>query len=342
MTKEEKDLQEVTFYNTPFKFSYSSLNKLLEAPSVFYREYILLDKEIKSERYLVMGSLIHCLLLEPENKDNKFILSPTEIPGGGGKEVIDAIFEHYKTLEVKEGDDAFYTLETFTEQIIYILKEINLHQKLTDDTKRLAKIIDEKNINYFEFLKKKGSRELIDPEMLNDALVAVEVIQNTPELVELLALNKESNETEFAVYNELELSMDLEGLPFGLKGIIDNLTVDALKKEININDFKTMGKSLIHFPESVETWKYWLQASIYHRLVTNYLSQYFDVADGWKVNVNFVVIDKYNQVYAYPVSAKSFALWQEQTDEVIKETLYHYNERNYTLPYKFIAGTVEL
>lgn len=338
---EDVGLREEAFYNTPFKFSFSSLGRLLEAPSIFYKEYVIKEREIKSERYLVMGSLIHCLLLEPANQDNKFILSPTDLPGGRGKEVIDHIFELYNALP--EDQKAFSALEHFSEEIITILKDINLHQTLTDNGKRLAKIIDEKNINYFEFLKQKGSKELIDPDMLNEALVAVETIRKDKFLVELLGLDKESTDT-FAIYNEIELDMDLPDLPFGLKGIIDNMTIDAVAHIININDFKTTSKILIHFPESVETYRYWLQAAIYYRLVKSYLAENgINIEDGtWTTNINFVVIDKYKQVYAYPVSGTSLAKWQIQTDDVLKQAFYHYSNRSYTLPYAFITGQITL
>jgi hypothetical protein len=338
---EDVGLREQAFYNTPFKFSFSSLSRLLEAPSIFYKEYVIGEREIKSERYLVMGSLIHCLLLDPDAKDQKFILSPTDLPGGEGKNVIDRIFELYTQLP--EDEKAFTTLENFAPEIITILKEINLHQRLTDDGKRIAKIIDEKNINYFEFLKRKGSRELIDPDMLNEALLAVEVIKADPALVSLLAIGQESSDT-FAIYNEIELAMDLPSYPFGLKGIIDNMVIDAIAKTIVINDFKTSSKILLYFPESVENYKYWLQAAIYYRLVKNYLGVHnINIEDGtWKIEINFVVIDKYNQVYPFKVSEKSLTEWQQKTDDVLNQALYHYQNRSYKLPYAFATGSVTL
>lgn len=34
-----------------FKFSYSSLKKLLDTPKIFYKEYVLGEKEISTEKY---------------------------------------------------------------------------------------------------------------------------------------------------------------------------------------------------------------------------------------------------------------------------------------------------
>jgi hypothetical protein len=37
--------KESEFYKKSFKFSYSSLNKLLFSPTLFYKDYILLDRD---------------------------------------------------------------------------------------------------------------------------------------------------------------------------------------------------------------------------------------------------------------------------------------------------------
>ena len=47
------------FYaNTNFAFSYSSLNKLLFSPSLFYKDYILWDREVRADKHLVEGKLV--------------------------------------------------------------------------------------------------------------------------------------------------------------------------------------------------------------------------------------------------------------------------------------------
>ena len=37
--------KENSFYNKKFSFSYSSINKMLFSPKLFYKEYVLLDRE---------------------------------------------------------------------------------------------------------------------------------------------------------------------------------------------------------------------------------------------------------------------------------------------------------
>ena len=59
-------IKEEEFYNKDFKFSYSSLNKLLFSPSLFYKDYILKEREEKTDKHLIEGKLLHLLLLQPE------------------------------------------------------------------------------------------------------------------------------------------------------------------------------------------------------------------------------------------------------------------------------------
>ena len=75
MTDKEKE-----FYSNPFKFSYSSLNKLLFSPSLFYKDYILGEKEERLDKHLVQGKLIHCLVFEPQKLKEKFKIVPGKTP----------------------------------------------------------------------------------------------------------------------------------------------------------------------------------------------------------------------------------------------------------------------
>ena len=59
--------KENSFYNKKFSFSYSSINKMLFSPKLFYKEYVLLDREERTDKHLIEGRVIHCLLFEPNN-----------------------------------------------------------------------------------------------------------------------------------------------------------------------------------------------------------------------------------------------------------------------------------
>lgn len=341
LAEKDKHLLEAAFYEKPFYFSYSSLSKLLIAPNVFYKEYILKEREIRTEKHLLEGILIHYLLLDnKELFDETFIVTPEDLPSENSIKVVYMVFEKYKELVEQDLTKADLMLCDFPEEVDAILLEMNLHQAVKDKDKRIAKIVEPKAEAYFEYLKNKGGREIIDSGTLDKCALAAELIKKNQNVIDLLGMTIEPDGINFGVYNELHLTMALENFPFGLQGVLDNMVVDVQNRTIRINDFKTSGKTLVDFPESVEYWKYWLQAAIYVRLAMEFLKEVIN--SDWTIEVHFVVYDKYDQVFAFPVSSESLLLWNLQLEQVLNEAKWHYENKDYTLPYKFIAGEVKL
>ena len=335
LLKENQEAVE-SFYAKPFKFSYSSLNKLLYSPQSFFSWYILGEKEDKLESYLIEGKVIHCLLLEKDMFDEQFIVMPGKIPSDNTRKVIDSVFKLW--LSADSPDKMKYTLSKAETAILDCLKEMNLHQSLKEDSKRLDKIITPDSNEYFEFLKRSQNKVIIDKETYDRCAEVVDQVRKHEKISELMRLNSTDFELE-EVHNEIPLEMDLHDCPFGLKGIIDNLVINHNTKKVYVNDVKTTSKSLVDFPDTVEYYRYWMQAVIYTELVKSH----FDLYDGWEIIFHFVVIDKYNHIHPIKVSKESLLDWQIWfNDEVLKAAKYHYNKKDYTLPYKFATDQVIL
>jgi len=319
------------FYSKPFAFSYSGINKLLFSPSLFYSHYILNEREDSTDSHLLAGRVVHCLLLEPENFDKEFMVMPTSLPSGNNKNIVDQIFKVYTSNH--SGD---LNLEDFKDEIISYLEEINLHQSLKTDEQRLKKILSDQNKSYFKFLKEKQDKTIVDNDIVNQATESVRALKGDPEICELLQLNPDS---ELEVHNELYIEADLSPTwPFGIKGVIDNIVIDEKKKIIFINDLKTTGKPLVDFGDSVEFYRYWIQAAIYRRLVEHK----FGIRIGWRIVFTFLVIDKYNMYYPFQVTSTTFKTWDLELNNVLNQCKYHYESRDYTLPYKLAKRKVKL
>jgi hypothetical protein len=346
MSPTERIMKESEFYADIFRFSYSSLNKLLYSPKTFYNEYVLGIKEIRTDAHLIEGKLTHYLMLEDASFTDRFILSPESLPTGNSKDVVDVVY-----AVVPEGEDK--PLSYYSDVILETLRQINLHQKLVDDKKpdkdgvqktgdekRLEKILTKECISYFDFLKTKAGRDIIDQSTLDKCSQAAEALKANPKIVELLGQDRVATD-EFATYNELPIFVyKYKDYPFGIKGILDNLVVDVEQKLVRINDVKTSSKSISEFPEAVVYWKYWLQAAIYVELAKDFLSKVID--DTWTIEFNFIVIDKYNQVYPFKVSEDSMRAWSVDLECALQEAKYHYESHDYTLPYRFVAEEVLL
>lgn len=319
---------EEEFYSKPFYLSYSGLNKLLYSPQFFYKHYILQQREERLDSHLIDGKVIHCMLLNNGSFDELFIVSPSNLPTGNTRLVVDKLYDI-----VKEGPGL---LQDYTIEIVEILKEIKLHQSLKTDQQRIDKIITDDTKSYFEFLKRKGRKDIIDEETYQRCEASVNILKDNEIVLSLLGLNGEDPKN---VFNEIPLEMKTHH-EFGLKGIIDNAKISYEDKIIYINDLKTSGKTLSEFKESIDYYKYWMQAAIYERLIKDFCKDKID--SSWRIQFTFIVIDRYQQVYAFPVSKGTMESWQEQLESKIEEARWHYTNRSYTLPYEFLKQQIYL
>jgi hypothetical protein len=333
-TKKTPAELEQEFYSKPLYISYSALNKLLFSPQLYYKHYVLQQREEQIESYLIDGKVIHCLLLNDGSFDENFILLPSTLPTGNSRLVIDKVFS-----QVDKTNPGL--LSDHSQLIIDILKEINLHQSLKTDEQRVAKIVTEENISYYSFLLSRGNKDMIDSETLQRCNEAVDILKADPKVCQLLGIYRSEMEN-IDMINEIEFKGEADELnsPLGLKGIIDSIQVNHDEKVIYINDLKTTGKTISDFPETIEFYNYSIQAAIYNRLVK--FAKKGIVSSDWKIVFHFIVIDKYQQVYCFQVSDDTMKLWDELLEEKLKEAYWHYKNHNYKLPFKFATSNVIL
>lgn len=322
-----RNSDELEFTEKPFYFSYSSLNKLIFCPKIFYNQYVLKQKEEQLQSYLVEGKVIHCLLLEGDKFNDQFVISPGKLPSPSNKQLIDKLFASSPTTKFSE----------LKNEILNLLIEIDLHQSLKTDEQRLAKIITVENELYFNFLKEAKSKIIIDNPTFEKCKRATELIKQNNTVKENLIT--ESSWELLECYNEHFLQYWDEELGFGIKGIIDNVVINYQNKEVIINDIKTTSKSIVDFKDTVDFYNYWLQAAIYTKLVEKVL---LIDKKGWKVKFNFIVIDNFEQVYCFPVSETSIRVWKHKLSEKLKEAKFILNSGDFSLPYEFQQGTIIL
>lgn len=332
MTLNGSDELEV-FYKKKFYFSYSGLNKLLFSPGLFYNHYILNNREDSTDTHLIAGRVLHCLLLEEEKYDEQFITMPGKFPTESQKKLIDTLFKQHLIV----GNDTL-NLEDYANDILIQLVTNNLYQTLKTDQQRLDKILTQENIDYFDFLKNSLNRTVVDQTTLDSCTISVDVLRKNTAVRALLQLDHDQADTSIKVFNELKLKVNSNVLPFGFHGIVDNVVVDYNSKTLFINDLKTLGKSIQDFPDSVDYYKYWIQAVIYALLVKNR----FSIDESWNVQITFIVIDKYNQVYPYQVSLETLTQWKLNFEKIITIAKWHYENKRYDLPYELALGNVKL
>lgn len=295
------------FYDEKFYFSYSSINKLLFSPRLFYSHYILKQKEDKTDAHLIAGRALHCLLLEPDRFDEQFVTLPGKIPTESNKVIIDHIFNNnYLPMN----NDAL-TLEDFPNELLGQLIVGNLYQSLKTDVQRLEKILTDNNKEYFNFLKIRESKTVIDPAVKQQAEEALEALKANDRVKALLQMT-DIKPLGVSVFNELMINSELDNQPFGFKGILDNVVMDENTKTLFVNDLKTTNKNIESFPDTVIYHRYDIQAVMYVGLAYDKFLKSREDADEWRIIVTFIVIDKYNQVYPFQVSEETLAMWEAE------------------------------
>ena len=324
-------LKEKIFYGKPFNFSYSSLNRLLFSPSLFYKDYILKDREIRTDKHLIEGKLTHCLVFQAKELNTFFSIVPGKVPSENIKRVLKSVTLHTDVTVLTEVDD-FVILDS--------LKHENLYQSLKTDEQRLTKVKTSDSEDYYEFICTTG-KDVIDSDTLQKCQDKADTIKENEKVMELFSQGVTDFELDtLEVFTEKPLECKLQNYDFGLKGIVDYYTMDHDKKELHIVDLKTTSKTLGDFKDSIDFYNYWLQAAIYTTLVLN---NHTAAKEGsYKILFTFVVIDKYNQVYPFSVSEKTMRDWGIGMEGILERASYHYKERNYSLPYEFLNNTVKL
>jgi hypothetical protein len=321
-----KQKEEEFYAKKDFCFSYSSLNKLLFSPSLFYKDYILFDREVRTDKHLIEGKLIHCLLFEPKEVDNKFSLMPGKSPSDNIRKVLKDMALHTDAETLVDCDD-FVILDS--------LKTLNLYQSLKADESRIAKIRTEDNEPYWKFLGN-SNIDVVDQDTLLRCEERVDILKQNEDVMALFnEVQTDFDLDPVETFSEKYLKSELIDCDFGLHGYIDYYSVDTDKKEVVICDLKTTGKTISDFKETIDFYNYWLQAAIYMKLVYDTLG---DDKEEYSLTFKFIVIDKYNQVYVFDVSDNTMHDWAGGFSGAIKTAKFHYKSRNYSLPVAFLEN----
>ena len=323
-------VKEEEFFKKDFNFSYSSLNRLLFSPALFYKDYILQEKEVRMDKHLIEGSVIHCLLFEPDKLEEKFKIAPGKTPSDSVKKVLHNMLQYTDSKKLDKVED-FVILDS--------LKEINLYQSLKKDEQRLAKIRTQDNADYWHFIIN-DIKNVIDVDTLNKCKERVELLNANDEVKE--ALTKKQSDFELdpiQTHAEAYLKCELKDYDFGLHGYVDFYEINDDTKEVTIYDLKTTSKSITDFADTVEYYNYWLQAAVYSKLVYENLPE---DKQEYIIRFRFIVIDSYDQIYIFNVSIDSMTSWMDDLFNALEAAKHHFSTKNFSLPYEFLVRRVNL
>ena len=208
----------------------------------------------------------------------------------------------------------------------------------TGDDKRFEKAVTDETRAYFSILLESEKKTIVDMDMSMQARDKANAIMNNKKAMNLLT----SHSMKQDVRKELELKAEAKDLAFGLKGILDCVKIDYETATIHIVDLKTTSKSLTQWKKDFATseYNYWLQPIVYKELLLSLVPD--ESKADWKFKIHYVVVDKINQVYCFPISDASIKNWELLAKGVYEIASWHLTNNSYELPYEYEQDLVEL
>ena len=325
ITASDRIQKEEEFFSKRFILSYSGLNKLSYCPQQFYDWYILQQREMTFGKSMIDGKLIHCKLLNPQEFDNLFVVTPAALPSPAMVSVLNIVFNRCMGLY----DDILPDPTVYRTEFLEELALAPLYQSLKNDDGRMAKVADLKNVYYWIYLIESGKRDVISSEQLDEANLIVEKITSNVPFMKIMGYYQEFEVTA-EKHNEIMLYSFLDNRMFDIRGILDNLVIDHTNKEIRINDLKKSGKDLLMFPSSIAYFRYDLQAAMYYTLVSRTFGAQFP---DYKIVFRFMVIDNNLQIAPVRITEETMQIWLAGFETMLDECEYHFKERRFDLPY---------
>ena len=325
LTLSERILKEDSYFSQRHTLSYSGLSKLSSCPSEFYKRYILQERELDTNRNQIEGKLIHCLLLNPEEFDNMFVITPAKLPSPAMVQIVNEV---YRLCKVSY-DDILQEPTVYRTEFLDKFVEKALHQSLKNDDGRMAKVADEKVVAYWNYLLIAEDRSIIDDEQLATGQAVVEKITANTPFMQILGYYS-GFEMRMDRHNEFMMQTLLDDRMFDVRGILDNLVVDHTNKEIRINDIKKTGKDIVSFSKNIDHFRYDLQAAMYYLLVERTFGKTYP---GYKIVFRFMVIDNFLQIVPVRVKDTTMALWKQNLQTAFDEVEWHFKKRRFDLPY---------
>lgn len=243
--------------------SNSGLSTFSYDPSYYHKVYI--TKEIKDKKEsdaLIFGSLVHCIILEPKEIQNRYVLStlkPEEIPTG-------LMLDFYSALLKQEvQDDLAY-------QVAYQASGYKLSlEKVLENAAKFNKYYGEK-------IASKGKTVIIQ-SVYDAARAAADVTMDNPQWEAILGTGKKWTE-----YKELEITWteEVNGMNLDFKAKLDHLFIHEYEGAIIAKyfDYKTDSKNPVHkYIDTFLFWRTYRQMAFYQKAIVKFIEQDFPNAE---------------------------------------------------------------
>lgn len=289
----------------------------------------LFDKQDSTA--LRFGGLVDCLLTAPEEFEDRFLIFDFKVP-------TDTIVRIVKDIHSKSD---IVDLKLVDRNIIFTsIEKENYSSSWKEDT-RIDKIIDEGS-EYYKMLKLSENKAIISQDEYKQAVNCEQALKISPYTENYFSLDPFSN-----VEKLFQLKFKSDSLyEHPVRCMLDEVIILHDAKIIVPVDLKTTGKDEHEFKKSFIDWRYYLQSSLYTKILKDIISRDEYFKDFTILPYEFLVVNKNNLtplVYKYNFNHYDGDLIDNYGNKLkgvktlITELNYHIKNKEYS--YSYVAKT---
>jgi hypothetical protein len=307
--------------------SNSSLSTFNYDPSYYYKVHV--TKELhdrKESASLTFGSLVHCLILEPEEIPNRYVVStirPEDKPSGMMLEFINALLEFDIVDDISI--DAAYAKSGYKISKEKVLEAFNKSNN---------------QLYYNEMVNSKG-KSLVLKNEFDLAVQCANIAMHNPQWAEILG------EYSWNTFKELEITWEEYGLQF--KSKLDHVYVRRTGDTLFVKyfDYKTDSQKPVYkYIETFEYWKTYRQMAFYEKALRMWLKQTHDDVQHVHIVMYLVPIDVMRlKSLIYNVDKSYIEKGTKEINEDINNLLWHMETNQWEYPrsvYQQLEGASSL
>lgn len=319
-------------YRANDAISYSTLSKFAREG---YRCIPNLKDNITTEP-LRFGSLVDCLMTEPETLEKRFLFGDLPSLSDVMIKIVTALFERY-------GAD-YRNINTIPEH--YMLGVIDMcdYGGSWKNETRINKVIEACS-EYYNLLALLNGRILM-PTLEYQRAVNCVTILKTHSYTKDYFEEEMFNENIEKLY-QLKFLLDDDSVIHPVRCMFDLIIVDHKNKTIKPCDLKTTSKNEDSFQDSFIKWRYDLQATLYSFILQRIIEKDEYFKDFILLSFDFIVINKYNLtplVWEYKDNLiqgdriDNFGNIYKSWQNLLSELTWHLNHQNFIYPKKAVEN----
>lgn len=265
--------------------SFSKLALLDRSPKDFYKRYIEQEEVISDKHAVNLGSLVDCLLTEPDNLYSIFKVVSHNEPTNLMKDYTDLFINYYKNLladtdsELSDSEkqlaahESAYTHGTFKISSDKVIERFNKEAK--DYAMDIVTAGDKIIVTTEDFLKASAcSTALLNNKFTKDFLSHY-IVGNKEKIYQL--------EDTFEILDN--------GFPLTFKVKLDLVIIDHDNKTIQPLDIKTTSSSPYAFTKSMYSYRYDIQGALYSHYIKHVFKARKGLEDYKVLDFKYIVVN---------------------------------------------------